>query len=211
MITPTQRIDMLLLLCYSLCKLQMDWCVIHGHYIIQWRYGSEPIVTTIVSKLNSEKWIELSEEKEAIGKLNLPVNDRDHIQGPRTASVKLVEYGDYECPYTSQAYPIVKEIQRRLAALCLSQFSGKRNTLLWHARLFVWTARCTWWQPLIEICNIGYWYRNSHFIRGGVIAILRAPVQPVQARVRYVVVILAISFMIWEQGHYREVMGYLDW
>jgi hypothetical protein len=25
----------------------------------------------------------------------------------------LVEYGDYECPYTGMAYPIVKEIMRR--------------------------------------------------------------------------------------------------
>jgi protein-disulfide isomerase len=64
----------------------------------------------------------LSEEKEAIGKLNLPVNDRDHIQGPRTASVKLVEYGDYECPYTGQAYPIVKEIQKRLGDKLLFVF-----------------------------------------------------------------------------------------
>ena len=64
----------------------------------------------------------LAEEKEAIGKLNLPVNDRDHIQGPRTASVKLVEYGDYECPYTGQAYPIVKEIQKRLGDKLLFVF-----------------------------------------------------------------------------------------
>jgi protein-disulfide isomerase len=55
-----------------------------------------------------------AEENEEIGKLNLPVNDLDHMQGPRTASVNLVEYGDYECPYTGQAYPIVKEIQKRL-------------------------------------------------------------------------------------------------
>ena len=51
---------------------------------------------------------------EEIGELNLPVNDRDHIQGPRNAPMKLVEYGDHECPCTGQAYPIVKEIQKRL-------------------------------------------------------------------------------------------------
>jgi protein-disulfide isomerase len=33
-------------------------------------------------------------------KLTMPVSEsRDHIQGPQTAPVILLEYGDYECPY----------------------------------------------------------------------------------------------------------------
>jgi protein-disulfide isomerase len=47
--------------------------------------------------------------------LTVPVQEgRDHIQGPTGASLTLVEYGDYECPYCGLAYPIVKEVQKRL-------------------------------------------------------------------------------------------------
>jgi len=50
-------------------------------------------------------------------KLTLPVSEaRDHIQGPATAPVTLVEYGDFECPYCAQTYIIIKEIQERLGS-----------------------------------------------------------------------------------------------
>lgn len=49
-------------------------------------------------------------------KLKTPVGPDDHAQGPADAPVTLVEYGDYQCPYCGQAYPIVKSLQSRFGA-----------------------------------------------------------------------------------------------
>jgi Na+/H+ antiporter NhaA len=48
---------------------------------------------------------------ESIIDLAVPVDPaRDHIRGPANASVTLVEYGDFECPYCGQAEPVVREL-----------------------------------------------------------------------------------------------------
>ena len=47
-------------------------------------------------------------------RLTVPVDERDHVQGPPTAPVTLVEYGDYECPFCGAAHRVVHELQRML-------------------------------------------------------------------------------------------------
>ena len=49
-------------------------------------------------------------------KLTPPVNKSDHVLGNPDAMIELVEYGDYQCPHCGHAYPIIKNVQRKLGA-----------------------------------------------------------------------------------------------
>jgi len=48
--------------------------------------------------------------------LTEPVTPLDHVRGPQTAAVTLVEYGDFQCPYCAHAYPVVRELEQRFGA-----------------------------------------------------------------------------------------------
>ena len=48
--------------------------------------------------------------------LKPPVSEKDHLQGDKNAAIELVEYGDYQCPHCGRAYPIIKEIQKKLGS-----------------------------------------------------------------------------------------------
>jgi protein-disulfide isomerase len=43
--------------------------------------------------------------------LTQPVDERDHVQGAPGAPIMLVQYGDYECPYTRLSRPSVHALQ----------------------------------------------------------------------------------------------------
>src|SRR4051794_41957336 len=48
---------------------------------------------------------------EDVPMLAVPVSARrDHVIGGTAAAVTLVEYGDFECSYCGQAYPVVKQV-----------------------------------------------------------------------------------------------------
>jgi NhaA family Na+:H+ antiporter len=49
--------------------------------------------------------------------LRMPVDPRrDHIRGPRTAPLTLVEYADFQCPYCGSAYGELREVERQMGS-----------------------------------------------------------------------------------------------
>jgi protein-disulfide isomerase len=42
--------------------------------------------------------------------LTVPVSERDHVLGPATAPLTLLEYGDYECPFCGAAHVVLKQL-----------------------------------------------------------------------------------------------------
>jgi protein-disulfide isomerase len=48
------------------------------------------------------------------------IDEHDHVRGPRDAQVVIVEYGDFQCPYTARAAAALVDLQERLGGgLCV--------------------------------------------------------------------------------------------
>jgi protein-disulfide isomerase len=83
------------LLTAALCASALTWLVVRA--------------TTMLPK--ERKLRAIFGTYEAIVDLADPVDvERDHIRGPESAPVTVVEYGDFECPYCGQAEGVVREL-----------------------------------------------------------------------------------------------------
>jgi protein-disulfide isomerase len=47
-------------------------------------------------------------------RLTIPLGPEDHTLGPPNATVTLLEYGDYECPFCAEAHPHIKQVRQLL-------------------------------------------------------------------------------------------------
>jgi formate-nitrite transporter family protein len=50
-----------------------------------------------------------------IVRLKNAVSNHDHVTGPSTALVTLLEYGNFECIHCGQTYPVIKQIRNLLS------------------------------------------------------------------------------------------------
>ena len=72
-----------------------------------------------------------------VATLNPPVDpSRDHVRGPADAPVTLVEYGDFQCPYCGDAYPVVQHLAER--------FGDALRFVFRHMPLDTWTRTENW-------------------------------------------------------------------
>jgi Na+/H+ antiporter NhaA len=70
------------------------------------------LVFRVIDALPAQQRVrQLTGSAEEILDLTTPVDPaRDHIRGAADASVTLIEYGDFQCPYCSQADPVVRQL-----------------------------------------------------------------------------------------------------
>jgi Na+/H+ antiporter NhaA len=78
----------------------ITWLLFRAAQLLPWRRRARALLGTAQPLV--DLYIEVDPE-------------RDHVRGPMTAPVTVVEYGDFECPYCGQAEPVVRELLRDFA------------------------------------------------------------------------------------------------
>ncbi|MEO8785320.1 MAG: thioredoxin domain-containing protein [Candidatus Saccharimonadales bacterium] len=59
---------------------------------------------------------------DTVGKNGSTSAASQHIEGNKASGVTFVEYGDYQCPYCGQYYPLVKQVEQQYADKISYQF-----------------------------------------------------------------------------------------
>ena len=60
--------------------------------------------------------------------LAVPVSERDHGQGPASAMVTLVQYGDYECPIRAKRRVLCERFSSNSETSCALSFATSRSS-----------------------------------------------------------------------------------
>ena len=50
-----------------------------------------------------------------MARLRVPITSRDHVKGSPWATITLVEFGDYQCPFCGRAFWELQQIERQFA------------------------------------------------------------------------------------------------
>lgn len=80
--------------------------------------------------------IVISNNKNKTNTTNSNVAPTNHVEGKGSTGVRLVEYGDYECPICEMYYPVVKQVQAQFNDQIYFQFRNLPLTSI-HQNAFV--------------------------------------------------------------------------
>jgi protein-disulfide isomerase len=67
-------------------------------------------------------WFNSHKHSSTATSTNTTAAPTEHITGNTTSKVKLVEYGDFQCPYCGQYYPIVQQVEQKYQDKVAFQF-----------------------------------------------------------------------------------------
>lgn len=80
------------------------------------------IVGIIIAIFAGLLWVNGNKKDDTGNTSNTKATPTNHIEGKADSKVKLVEYGDFQCPYCGQYYPIVKQVTEKYQDKIAFQF-----------------------------------------------------------------------------------------